>query len=124
MTTPQRVVLIGEPDMATAELYRRALCSTFDVITAPYADALLDMLRARTPTALVLEPTIFGARSWEQLAIVSYICAEHDILLIVCSTLDERRRGLDLGITSYLVKPALPATLLALVQELLNARSR
>jgi DNA-binding response OmpR family regulator len=32
--------------------------------------------------------------------------------IILCSALDERKRGLELGASAYLVKPVLPAALL------------
>jgi DNA-binding response OmpR family regulator len=48
------------------------------------------------------------------------MCAAQGIPLIVCSTLDERRRGIALGAAAYLVKPTLPATLLATLQQVLR----
>ena len=42
-----------------------------------------------------------------------------DLPIIVCSTLDERRRGAELGIAAYLVKPVVPKTLLDTVNTVL-----
>jgi DNA-binding response OmpR family regulator len=123
MTATDRVVLIGEPDQATSELYQRALHAAFDVITAPDEDTLLHLLRTLPIAALVLEPAIFAARGWERLAAISCVCAERAIPLVVCSTLDERRRGIGLGVAAYLVKPTLPATLLDTLRHVIEGRN-
>ena len=48
--------------------------------------------------------------------------AKRDILLVLCSTLDERRRGIELGATMYLVKPTLPTTLPGALQAVIKSR--
>jgi DNA-binding response OmpR family regulator len=121
MTAPADVVLIGEPDQATNVLYQRALGAAFTVIAASDEDTMLDMLRTTPIAALILEPAIFVASGWDGLATISHLCAAQGIPLIVCSTLDERRRGTALGATAYLVKPTLPATLLVTLRQLIGS---
>jgi DNA-binding response OmpR family regulator len=120
MTITSHVVVLGEPDRATREIYQRALCDAFEVIPAPDEHTVLNVLYTRQIRALVLEPMIFSDRGWEQLAVVSRACTERGIALIVCSTLDERRRGIELGAAAYLVKPTLPATLLGNVRQVIG----
>jgi DNA-binding response OmpR family regulator len=121
MTAIADVVLIGEPDPATNVLYRRVLGATFTVIAASDEDTMLDVLRTTPIAALVLEPAIFVAAGWDGLATISHLCAARGIPLIVCSTLDERRRGTALGAAAYLVKPTLPATLLAILRQVIGS---
>ena len=116
-----RVVLMGEPDPPTRELYGRALRPAFTVIPAGDADTVLAVLRTREVAVLVLEPMMFAARGWEPLAAIGRACAERQVRLVVCSTLDERSRGRDLGVAAYLVKPTLPGTLLATLQQVLGS---
>jgi DNA-binding response OmpR family regulator len=116
------VVLLGEPDQATNELYQRALSSAFEVLAVADQRRIVRMLRTLSVAALVLEPAIFDFPIWEQVMSVSGICAVRGIPLVICSTLDERRRGIELGASAYLVKPTLPATLLSTLRQLLGAR--
>ena len=115
------MVLLGEPDQATNELYQRALSSAFEVFAVPDQRSIVRMLRTLSVAALVLEPAIFDFPIWEQVMSVSGICAERGIPLVICSTLDERRRGIELGASAYLVKPTLPATLLSTLRQLMGA---
>lgn len=121
MTATGEVVLIGEPDQATNTLYQRALGTTFTVISASDEETMLDLLRTTPIVALVLEPAIFAAPGWDGLATISHMCAALGIPLIVCSTLDERRRGIALGAAAYLVKPTLPATLVATLRQVIGS---
>ena len=121
MTVTDRVVLLAEPDQASSMLYQRVLRAAFEVITAPDEGTVLQMLHTRPIAALVLDPMIFVAHRWEQLAAISRVCAERGIPLVVCSTLDERRRGIELGATTYLIKPTLPATLLDTLQAVIKS---
>ncbi|HET7080630.1 MAG TPA: hypothetical protein VFM49_24605 [Chloroflexia bacterium] len=121
MTATGNVVLIGEPDQATNTLYQRALGTTFAVITASDEETMLELLRTTPIAALVLEPAIFAAPGWDGLATISHMCAALGIPLIVCSTLDERRRGIALGAAAYLVKPTLPATLVATLRQVIGS---
>lgn len=105
------VVLLGEPDQATGELYRSALGAVFDVILASDEDTVLHMLRTHHVATLVLEPMIFATHPWERLAEMSRLCIESGISLVICSTLDQRRHGMELDVAAYLVKPTLPDTL-------------
>jgi len=121
MTAIDRVVLLAEPDLATAELYQRTLRVAFDTLAVSDEDTVLDLLRTEQIAAVVLEPAMFAAQGWEQLSVIGRLCAERSIPLVICSTLDERRRGFTLGATRYLVKPTLPATLLDTLRQLIGS---
>lgn len=114
------IVVLGEPDQATGALYQRALDADFTVLVAPDEASVLDALRAGRVAAVVIEPALFGAQIWEQLAALSRACAAARVPLVICSTQDERRRGRELGAAAYLVKPTLPSTLLATVRHVLD----
>jgi DNA-binding response OmpR family regulator len=120
MTVTDRVVLLAEPDQASSLLYQHVLRTAFEVVAAADKETVLRILHTRPVEVLVLDPMIFAMQRWEQLSMLSRICAERGIPLVICSTLDERRRGIELGAAVYLVKPTLPATLLATLQHVLG----
>src|SRR5690242_14459419 len=111
MSDGTREILIVESDQPTAELYRRELSREYRVFTCTDERAALDLLRTRTISAVVLEPALNGGQGWLLFAAIKETCGVRAIPIIICSTLDERRRGVDLGAAVYLVKPALPTTL-------------
>ena len=111
MSNVAHEILIVESDQPTAELYRRELSRDCHVFTCTDEPAALDLLRTRTISAVVLEPALSGGQGWHLFAAIKEACGARSIPIIVCSTLDERRRGVDLGAAAYLVKPVLPATL-------------
>jgi DNA-binding response OmpR family regulator len=113
-------VLLAEPDQASSMLYQHVLRTAFEVVAAADQDTVLRILHTRSIDALVLDPMIFAIHRWEQLTVLSCICAAHDIPMVICSTLDERRRGIELGASMYLIKPTLPVTLLDTLQQVLG----
>ena len=42
------------------------------------------------------------------------------IPVVLCSTLDERKRGMEMGAAAYLVKPVLPTTLLKTLRQVIR----
>lgn len=109
-------VLLGEPDRATGELYRRCLETGFSVIVAPDEGALMRALSERSVDLLTLEPMLFTEQRWDQAGAICRLCARLGIPVIICSTLDERQRGGELGVITYLLKPVLPSQLLGAVR--------
>ena len=115
----QPTILIVEDDQATHWLYERALQQEYRVLVASTAESVSAVLRTHTPLhAIVLEPGPLGSWGWALMAELKRNPSFEAVPLIVCTAQDERRRGLELGATVYLVKPVLPADLLATVRRL------
>jgi DNA-binding response OmpR family regulator len=108
-------VVLAEPDAATSELYQRALQQNFTVRTAADEQQLLHLLAGEPIAAVVLEPNCFGEQAWQAVARIAADCRDHGTVLVICSTQDERRRGYELGVHEYLLKPTLPEVLTARV---------
>ena len=113
-------ILIVESDQATAELYQRELSRSYRVFICIDEQTALELIRTRPIRAVVLEPAIDGGQGWQLLIAIKQVCDVHPIPVVLCSTLDERRRGMELGAESYLVKPALPQVLQATLQYLIQ----
>ena len=112
MRNAELAILIVEHDQPTRELYLRELSRDFQVFGCCDAYAALEMLRAHDIHAVVLEPAAVGGAGWALLSDLKRAAGTHAIPVILCSALDERKRGLELGASAYLVKPVLPAALL------------
>jgi DNA-binding response OmpR family regulator len=111
-------VLIIESDPATSDLYRRELGHHFAVLSCPNAAEALLVLERQPLHAVVLEPMGLGAQGWDLLRAVRKSPLNCQIPFVVCSTLDDRKTGMDRGATVYLVKPVLPATLISVLRNL------
>ena len=115
-TTPQ-AILIVERDRPTLELYQRELSRDFRIFTCGEAHQALDVLRAHRISAVVLEPSTPNEEGWSLLAAIKSLPSPAPIPVVLCSTLDERKRGIEMGATAYLIKPVLPSTLLATLHQ-------
>jgi DNA-binding response OmpR family regulator len=110
MRSVEPAILIVEHDTPTRELYLRELSRDFQVFGCCDSCAALEMLRVHDIRAIVLEPGAVDSGGWDLLSDLK--AGTRAIPVILCSTLDERKRGLELGASAYLVKPVLPAALL------------
>lgn len=113
------VILILEPDDATRELYQRELGRRFQVVACNDPEQSLTLLRSEPVDALVMEPTISNGAGWTLLESLQSLPVSASLRIVLCSTLDERRRGMSIGAVVYLVKPVLPATLLSVLDQIL-----
>ncbi len=110
-------VLIVDDDGPTLELYASALRQSYRVITCSTWQDAIEILAAHEPQVVVLEPSLAGHRAWE---LLQDITRTYAVSVIICSSLDERRYGLEAGAVAYLVKPVLPSTLLETLKSILS----
>jgi DNA-binding response OmpR family regulator len=119
----RHTVLIVENDPATHAMYQRAFQPEYQVLIASSAEEVPSLLDEHTVHTIVLEPGPLGHPGWELLAELKRRPETRAIPVVVCTAQDERRRGLEMGATAYLVKPVLPAALLETVRRLNASRS-
>lgn len=115
-------ILIVEQDEATRELYQRELSRRYRVVASSDAEQSLGLLRDQQFDALVLEPALSNGAGWALLESLQGLPASASLRIVLCSALDERRRGMNLGATAYLVKPVLPTTLLNTLGQILSGQ--
>jgi DNA-binding response OmpR family regulator len=117
MRSAEQAILLVEHDQPTRELYLRELSRDFCVYACCDEGAVLELLRVHDICVVVLEPGPAGGSGWALLADLKRVAGTRALPVILCSSLDERKRGLEMGASAYLVKPVLPATLLETVRR-------
>ncbi len=113
-------VLIIENDPATLDLYRRELSQDFDVITCSGKNEALETIHAQDVDAVVLEPVALNGQGWDLFNAILTLPADARSPVIICSVLDERKRGLDMGAAVFLVKPVLPIQLMETLHQVIG----
>jgi DNA-binding response OmpR family regulator len=112
-------ILIIENDPPTLELYLRELGRDFRVLACFSKSETLDALDSQSPKAIILEPAALNEEGWDLLnAIVTL--PDRFLPVILCTILDERKRGLQGGAAAYLIKPVLPAVLLEALHKVIK----
>jgi DNA-binding response OmpR family regulator len=104
-------VLIIENDSPTLELYRRELSRDYKVLACLNEEEALQMAAAPDLCAVVLEPAISAGHGWRLISALKKLLGERQVPIILCSTQDERKRGIKEGAAAFLVKPVLPVEL-------------
>lgn len=113
----ETAILIVEHDQSTRELYQRTLSAAYHVVAASATLQLSQLIHQHRIQAVVIEPGPFGTSTWAALANLKHNPTTADIPIIICTTQDERRQGLLLGVAAYLIKPVLPEALLAAIRS-------
>ena len=111
MQVKKQVILIVECDLPTLELYRRELSRDYQILTCSETQKALTLLHTHPVSAVVLEPSAPDEQGWSLLAAIKSLPGHSPIPVVLCSTLDERKRGMEMGAAAYLIKPVLPTTL-------------
>ncbi len=117
MQATTQAILIVERDLPTLELYQRELSRDYKIFTCSEAHQALAVLHAHRISAVVLEPSAPDDQGWSLLAAIKSLSGSASIPVVLCSTLDERKRGIEMGAVAYLIKPVLPSTLLATLHQ-------
>jgi DNA-binding response OmpR family regulator len=110
-----------ESDLPTIELYRGALRQEYEVLARSDESGALEALSTSNLYAIILEPALEGGRGWGIFAAIRNAMRERRIPLIVCTTSDERKLGLEMGAAAFLVKPVLPGVLLETLRQFRRA---
>jgi len=124
MHTADQSILIIEHDDPTRELYVRELTRDYHVFACSEVHEALALLHTHNIDAIVLEPSRPNGHGWQLFAEIQAANTTRSIPVVLCSTLDERSRGAELGASAYLVKPVLPKTLLETLHRLLIGQNQ
>ncbi len=117
MPHSQCCVLVLDADEATRSLYERMLSDQWRMIGCATEGEAHSLLDAMVVDALVVEPTTLKDDEWDFLSRVRH--SHPQMPVVVCSTLDARRKGARQGVVAYLIKPVSPLQLAATLREVL-----
>lgn len=115
-----QTVLIIEDDQPTRELYQRELSATYTVLACANEQEALAAIHANCVSAIIMEPSLPDDRGWALLATIRRMPGMQSVPVILCSTLNARRRAMTLGATLYLVKPVLPTALVETLRQVMS----
>lgn len=121
MPNPSPTILLIEDDQPTRELYKRELSPDYKVLACATENEALAFLQSQPVRVIILEPALHNGDGWQFLSTLHHMLLIRTIPIILCSTLDEKRRGLELGATFYLIKPVLPTTLLNVINQVIRS---
>ena len=116
-------ILLIEENQPTRELYQRELSRDFKVFACDSENEALALLHCHAVNAIVLEPALRSGQGWSFLAMLRDMAQTRAIPVILCSTMDERRRGLELGAALCLTKPVLPVVLSEVIRQVIGRAS-
>lgn len=118
MSQTKPSLLIVDDDLPTLELYQRELSEDYLVLTCQERAQAEILLETPGLCAIILEPTLSGGDGWKLLSHLSKLKDRLEFTVILCSSSDERKRGLKEGAHVFLTKPVLPATLHTLLDQI------
>jgi DNA-binding response OmpR family regulator len=116
-------LLIVDDDLPTLELYQRELSADYRVLTCQGRLEAEGLIETSGLCALILEPTIAGGEGWTLLHLLRKTGRKSWFPVILCSSSDERKRGLEEGAQAFLIKPVLPADLHYTLRRVIASRS-
>jgi DNA-binding response OmpR family regulator len=111
-------LLIVDDDLPTLELYQRELSGDYLILTCQTHLEAAKLIETPGLCGIILEPTLAGGEGWKLLSYVNGLQNRQNFAVILCSSSDERKRGLKEGATVYLTKPVLPAALHDLLDKI------
>lgn len=120
MSQSKSSLLIVDDDLPTLELYQRELSGDYLVLTCQERSQAEQLIETPGLCAIILEPTLSGGEGWKLLSYLSKLKNRLDFSVILCSSSDERKRGIKEGAHVFLTKPVLPATLHTLLDQIVT----
>ncbi len=115
MTAAPQTVLIIENDEATRRLYERALSADFAVLAASDEIDWAALMLCLPLTAVAVEPGPVDGRGWDLIKELRARPETRTVPIVLCTAQDDRSRDQEFGVVAHLVKPVLPAELLAAI---------
>jgi len=100
------LVLVIDDEADARDLLRRQLRQAgYRVLTAADGDTGLRLAREACPALVTLDVLMPGLDGWSVLERLKADAETREIPVVMCTVVDEQRRGFALGVTDYLTKP-------------------
>ena len=112
--TANGVILVVDDDPINIRFARSILENEFDILAAASAEKALDIMKATTPDAVLLDVVMPGADGYQLCAAMRQDLRLAQVPVIFITGRDDREaeaRGLEAGAMDYITKPVSPAVL-------------
>lgn len=113
---PSILVIDDEPN-ALDLMTRFLLKEGFEVVTCSNGKAGIQIAKGLRPTGILLDVLMPGMNGWDVLAKLKEDHTTEDIPVIMHTILDEAKKGISLGATDYILKPAQPDQMLRTIRK-------
>ncbi len=115
----EKVVLAVDDDAQVINLYQRYLSKHgYRVVSLTNPNLALEHARALQPFAITLDIMMPGLDGWQVLQKLKTDPDTRQIPVIICSILENQKKGFSLGATNYLMKPILEEDMVAAINQL------
>src|SRR5262249_8476684 len=115
---PDTVLVIDNDPVAVEWLTRKLIREGLSVLSASEGEEGLRLARQQRPSAIFLDIVMPGMDGWAVLAALKADPQLATIPVVMVTMLDERKKGLALGVVDYLIKPVERARLATLLEQL------
>jgi DNA-binding response OmpR family regulator len=123
-----RRILVADDDPVIVRLLQvNFKLEGYEVDTAVHGEEALTKARETSPDLILLDVMMPGVDGWEVCRQLKEDATTRDIPVLFLSARaqeEDRRRGLELGVTDYVTKPFDPGELVALVERCLKDRQQ
>src|SRR5437763_4134930 len=123
----QARILVADDDPAIVRLLQvNCKLEGYDVETAAHGEEALQKARDLQPALILLDVMMPGVDGWEVARRLKAEDSTKNIPVFFLSARaqeEDRRKGLELGVTDYVTEPFDPGELVALVQRCLQGRA-
>jgi DNA-binding response OmpR family regulator len=120
------LILVADDDPVIVRLLQvNFKLEGYDVETAAHGEEALNKARDLRPALILLDVMMPGVDGWEVARRLKADDGTKDIPVLFLSARaqeEDRRRGLELGVTEYVTKPFDPGELIGLVERCLSER--
>src|SRR6266536_2779569 len=121
------LILVADDDPVIVRLLQvNFKLEGYDVETAAHGEEALRKARDLRPALILLDVMMPGVDGWEVARRLKTDDATNEIPVLFLSARaqeEDRRRGMELGVTEYVTKPFDPGELVSLVQRCLRERA-
>ena len=115
----QKTVLCVEDDEGVITLFRRYLSKHgYRVVGLTDSTMVVEQARALNPFAITLDVMMPDKDGWQIIQELKSAPETRHIPVVMCTIVGEKKRGLSLGASDYLVKPILEDDLIAALERL------
>lgn len=120
MITEKLNLLLIENDSFTLPLYQRELSPHYSLFTCEKEIHAITTLQQETIDLIILEPASGNEWVWDFVHTLKQNEQTRTIPIIFCTVVDERKKGMEMGASAYLLKPVYANVLRQHVQDVLE----